>query len=433
MRRAILLTRVVPALAILGAGISFGVGATLLAQHFFDAAGAQSPRAAGPAVSKDASKPNPGVKDSDNHAHKPGEKGRHAESEEGRIKMPADKVAAAKIGVAKVGGGALARRIIVPGTVAPDPDRVARIAAKVIGTVSELRKRLGDRVEKNEVVAILESREVAEARSEYIAASVSQKLQETLFERARSLFQKQILAEQSFLREQNALDQARLRTDLARQKLSALHFDEDFAALDKQAVPNLRLYELHSPIGGQVTERMVNLGAPVGGEGQAKELYVISDLSTVWVELALPTSDLEVVKSGQGLSVSSGESRGVGKIVFISPLLDKETRSARVIGELDNKDLKWRPGSFVTAQIAIEEQRVDILVPRSALQTIGAEQVVFVRTAEGFEKREVTVGRGDDAAVEIVFGLDAGETIAVSNTFVLKAELGKAEAEHSHP
>ena len=108
------------------------------------------------------------------------------------------------------------------------------------------------------------------------------------------------------------------------------------------------------------------------------------------------------------------------------------TRSARVIAEIDNKDLTWRPGSYVTAQILVEEQTVDLRVPRSALQTVAGETVLFVRTADGFEKRAVALGAGDDQSVEIVFGLDAGENIAVANSFVLKAELGKAEAEHAH-
>ena len=72
------------------------------------------------------------------------------------------------------------------------------------------------------------------------------------------------------------------------------------------------------------------------------------------------------------------------------------------------------------------------MVPKTALQTIKGERVVFVRSERGFEARQVATGREDDRAVEIVSGLFAGEAIAITNTFVLKAELGKAEAEHQH-
>lgn len=148
----------------------------------------------------------------------------------------------------------------------------------------------------------------------------------------------------------------------------------------------------------------------------------------------MPTADLPAIVEGQSVAISGGADGkpSEGRIVFISPMLNQETRSARVIAAMDNKDLTWRPGSYVTAQIVVDKQPVALRVPRAALQTINGEQVAFVRTPEGFEKREVVLGKGDDQAVEIVFGLDPGEIVAVSNSFVLKAELGKAEAEHQH-
>jgi cobalt-zinc-cadmium efflux system membrane fusion protein len=289
-------------------------------------------------------------------------------------------------------------------------------------------------VAKGEVVAVLDSREVAEAKSEYISAQVNFELQKTLFEREHPLAQAKIIAENQFLRTRNTFTEAQLRVGLARQKLLALNLREkEIAELSRQTVA-LQVYELRSPLAGRIVERLVDLGAPVGGEGQAKELYVIADLSSVWIELSIPTGDLSAITEGQQVAISAGANAkpSHGKIVFISPMLNQETRSARVIAAIDNKDMAWRPGSYVTARVSIAEQPVQLRVPRTALQTIKGEQVVFVRTPEGFEKREVALGKGDDQAVEVVFGLDPGESIAVANTFVLKAELGKAEAEHAH-
>ena len=371
----------------------------------------------------------------DGHGHG---SGGHVEGEkegaEGAIRMPQERIAAAKIEVAPAAGGVLARRLTAPGTIVPDANRIARVAAKVVGTVAELNKRLGDTVQKGEVVATLDSREVAEAKSEFISGQVNVDLQKTLFEREQALFEKKITAEQQFLRARQTFTEAQLRSELARQKLFALNVGEqEVASLSRQTLA-LQRYEIKAPMSGRVVERLVDLGAPVGGEGQAKELYVLADLSSVWVELSVSTSDLGVVQEGQRVAISGGPGgkTSEARIVFISPMLNQETRSARVIAEIDNKDLTWRPGSYVTAQILVEEQTVDLRVPRSALQTIAGESVLFVRTADGFEKREVALGAGDDQSVEIVFGLDAGENIAVANSFVLKAELGKAEAEHAH-
>jgi cobalt-zinc-cadmium efflux system membrane fusion protein len=118
-----------------------------------------------------------------------------------------------------------------------------------------------------------------------------------------------------------------------------------------------------------------------------------------------------------------------GEIVFISPALDKDTRSARVIAEIANPAGIWRPGSFVTAAIAVEEQPASLVVPNSAIQTIEGNKVVFVRTSDGFEKRAVVSARSDDRFTEIAAGLQPGEVIAATNTFPLKAELLKGANE----
>jgi len=380
-------------------------------------------------------------------AHGSGEK----EGPEGVVVMSSERIASAGITVAPATGGPLTRKLTVPGVIAMDADRVGRVAARVIGTVTELNKRLGDEVAKGETVAVLDSREVAEAKSELLASLVNQELQSTLFEREQSLWDKKISAEQQYLRARNTFSEVALRVDLARQKLTALGVsDREVARVRREVSPvrqaaasvegelatslGQQRYELRAPIAGRVVERRVDLGAPVGGEGQEKEIYVIADLSSVWVELAVSTSDLAQVREGQKVMISAGAEgpNAEARITFISPMLNQETRSARVIATMDNKGLVWRPGSFATAQVIVEEIPVDIRLPRAALQTLKGEQVVFVRTKQGFEKRDVVLGKQDDSAVEVVFGLDPGDEVAVANSFVVKAELGKAEAEHAH-
>lgn len=377
----------------------------------------------GPAAHKDHD-------EKDAHGHGP-------EAKEGVVAMTEERIAAAKIGVVPVEAGELSRRLSVPGTVMADRDRIGRVAARVSGTVVELRKGLGDMVQKGEVIAILDSREVADAKSEFTAARVNLELQKTLFERTQTLRDKQITAEQTFLKAQTAYTEAQLRFDLARQKLFALGVSEpEITALAKtaQGSNGLQRYEIRAPMSGRIVERMVDLGAPVGGEGQPKELYVIADLSTVWVEITVSTTDLPQIKDGQPVAIteSGSDKTSEGRVVFISPILSPDTRSARVIASVANKDLMWRPGTFVTAHVAVEQQRVNLKVPRGALQTINNEPVVFVRTPTGFEKRIVAIGKEDAQGVEIVFGVNAGEQIAAVNSFLLKAELGKAEASHAH-
>lgn len=348
------------------------------------------------------------------------------------VKLSAEQIEAAGIEVAPVQDGTLSQRIIVPGTIVPHADRIARVSVRLSATVAELRKKLGDRVAKDEVMAVLESREVATAKSEYLAALLNNTLQNDLYDRDKILWDRRVIAEQQVLRSRNAAEQARRNIDIARQKLFALGVtDKEIAALPNEPETNLRRQEVRAPMAGQVVDRKVELGAVVGRDNLETELFAIADLDRVWVELAVGPSDLPIVREGQTVSVAAHglAYRAIGKIVFISPMLDRETHSARAVAEIANLDGNWRPGSLVHATIAIDEHSAILAVPASAVQTIGKSRVVFVRTADGFVRRPVAVGDGDERLVEIRSGVRAGETVAVTNTFSLKAEFLKELAE----
>jgi cobalt-zinc-cadmium efflux system membrane fusion protein len=219
-----------------------------------------------------------------------------------------------------------------------------------------------------------------------------------------------------------------MRFGIARQKLMALGVtDTEIAGLPQAPDGTMRSQNIRAPISGRVAERKVEAGTAVGRDSLETELFVIVDLSRVWVELAVSSTDLPLVREGLPVDVAlrGTTEPGSGKIVFVSPLLDKETRAARVVASLGNANGLWRPGSFVTAGIVVERRDAAVAVPFSAVQTVDGRKAVFVRTREGFEKRDVVLGRRDGPVVEIASGLSAGETVASSNTFSLKAELSK--------
>ena len=343
------------------------------------------------------------------------------------IPITPEQIEAEKIETAAVGPGVLRRRLTVPAAINPDPNKLARVAAKVAGTVLELKKRLGDDVALNEVVAVLDSREVADAKSEYLAAVVNYDLQNLLYQREKGLFDKKITAEQLFLKAKTTFAEAKLRLDLARQKLASLDMSEqEIAALPTQPISALRRKDIRAPIAGRVIERLVNLGQPVGGEGQPKELYVLSDLSSVEADLSVPAGDLGLLREGQRVALQNAEGRGFeGKIIYVNAIITRETRSGQVIASFANPDLELRPGSLLEAEVALKETPVKVLAPRAATIIVDGRPSVFVRSTNGFVKRNVEIGRGDDEAVEIVSGLAPGEVVAVTNVFLLKAELGK--------
>jgi cobalt-zinc-cadmium efflux system membrane fusion protein len=365
------------------------------------------------------------------HDEKPGAKTEH--HDEALVKLSAAQIETGKFAVEDVRGGVLGKRITVPGSIVPSGDHIARVAVRLLGTVAELRKRLGDTVVAGEVVAVIESREVADAKSEYLAARLVFDLQQTLFNRSRSLWDGKVLSENDFLRARTTFEDARVKLELSRQKLFALSLNaEQIEALPQQPVETLRRQELRAPISGRVAERRVELGSLVGREGQESELFVIVDLSVVWAEFAVAPADLGHIREGQPISITSGGAPSPATIMFISPLLDKDTRSARVVASVDNAARVWRPGAFVSAEIPIDQTPANLAVPKSALQTLERDNVVFVRTDEGCEARKISLGRQDGRVAEVTAGLKAGEQIATANTFVLKADLGKAAVEHQH-
>jgi len=180
---------------------------------------------------------------------------------------------------------------------------------------------------------------------------------------------------------------------------------------------------LRASAGGYVLEKNVLAGQKIMG-GEA--LYKVADLSAVWVEGEVFEQDLAAVRAGQlvhvDLAALPGEQR-TGRISYIYPTLNPDTRTARVRVVLSNANLRLKPGMYATIRIAGTERASVLTVPRSAVLSTGERSIVFVREASGqLTPREVTLGASSDDRVEVVRGLAAGETVVASATFLIDAE-----------
>lgn len=346
----------------------------------------------------------------------------------GLIAMDDERMQAAQIELSEARSGIVAKRLMVPAVIVPDADRVARVTVKLAGTVSQLRKNIGDEAAQGDILGAIESREVAEARSEYLAAKLADDLQQDLTARDKGLFEGRAVPELQYVKSRSAAAQSHMRFDIARQKLLALGLEEgEIAAIPSAPESSLRLQYVRAPLAGRIVERKVELGAAVGRDSQSTEMFTMVDLSKVWVEMTVSSVDLPQVREGQSvqISIASGTMVGIAKVIFVNPLLDKDTRSARVIAVLDNPDRAWRPGAFVNAAIAVEERQASVVIPISAVQNVDGRKVVFVRTDDGFRRRDVMLGQRDGSSIEVASGLAAGDRVASTNTFALKAELAK--------
>lgn len=180
---------------------------------------------------------------------------------------------------------------------------------------------------------------------------------------------------------------------------------------------------LRAPAGGYVLEKNVLAGQKIMA-GDA--LYRVADLSTVWVEGEVFEQDLASVRVGQTvraeLQALPGEHR-TGRIAYVYPTLNPETRTVRVRVVLPNRDLALKPGMYATLRITAGARDAVLTVPRSAVLSTGERSIVFVRDAGGaLAPREVAPGASNDVRVEILRGVRAGETVVASATFLVDAE-----------
>lgn len=327
--------------------------------------------------------------------------------------------------------GQISKEISVPGRLTMNANAQAKVVPKLAATVATVTKQAGDVVAKDEVLATLESREMAEAKSEFLAATRGSELTKSTFEREERLWKQKVTSEQEYLNAKTAHQEASIKLELAHQRLHTLGLpDQEIARITLAGdQENIRLYELRSPIGGRIISRNLVVGQVVGTD---REVFSIADLSKIWVELSVAPQDLPFAKEGQPVVVTAGSKTATAKVVLVNPMIDPDTRSAKVVAELDNATGDWRLGDFVGARLQSDKLDAAILVPRGAVQTIKGGPVLFVSEPTGFRMRPVTTGREDTQNVEILSGIEFAETIATKNTFTLKAELGKAEAEHEH-
>lgn len=193
---------------------------------------------------------------------------------------------------------------------------------------------------------------------------------------------------------------------------------------------SLQTYALVAPLSGVVTARHANPGERAGDEA----LFTIADLSTVWAELSVFPRDIGRVHLGQEVRVRNSDSGAgaIGKVVYVAPFRTSanQAMSARVL--VQNADSAWPPGLYVTGDVTLSSAPASLTVVSSALQTLEERPVVFVQCDRGFEARPVQLGRSDQEASEVIAGVTAGETYVTGNSFILKAELGKGDAEHGH-
>lgn len=196
-----------------------------------------------------------------------------------------------------------------------------------------------------------------------------------------------------------------------------------------QSNDSLQTYPLKAPIGGVVIGRDVQPGAATGDS----PLFLIADLSRMWVELDVFARDVGRVQPDQAVVVETLDGAVIGaQIDWVSPLATHASQSVQARVVLDNTDGHLRPGQFVRGAVSVAEHAVPLAVRREAIQKFRDFQVVFARIGETYEVRMLEPGREDADWIEVIGGLKPGTEYVTGNSYLIKADIEKSGASHDH-
>jgi cobalt-zinc-cadmium efflux system membrane fusion protein len=342
------------------------------------------------------------------------------------VQLTDAQIKAAGIAILRAAPATIHTAVTLPGEIRFNEDRTAQVVPLLGGTVQAVQANLGQAVRKGQILALVASPELADQRSALLTAERRLDGARTTYAREKALWDEKISAEQDLIGARQAMQEAEIAHNNALQKLRAL-------GSSRGAVGDLNSYALRAPFDGVVVEKHIALGQSVKPDSV---LFTVSDLATVWADVAVPAGDLGTVRVGQHVVVkaSAFDAQATGAVAYVGSLLGAQTRTATARIVLANPGGAWRPGMFVNADIetASDGRAVPVAVHPDAVQTVENKPTVFVRIPGGFTARHITVGRSDDTHVEVRTGLAAGQAYAAAGSFILKAEQGKAPAGDHH-
>lgn len=357
-----------------------------------------------------------------------GEEGHGEESPEGLVIKSSEDLLKMGAKVEKAASGVMTTEVLLQGSIEAQPDSLGHIVPRMQGVVKEVRKQLGDGVKKGETLAVIESRNLADLKTGWLAAREKLALATSSFKREEELWKKKIVSEQEYFNSKKELSEAQIEHSGAKQKIESIGLYPESIA---EPGASLVRFELKSPLAGIVTERHLTVGETTKED---ETVFVVANLAKVNAVLQVYPKDLPFVKVGQSaqVSISGSLETTPGSVTFLSPILDAQSRSAKAHVLVDNSSGQYRPGLFISASISRGTSEAKVLISRKAIQKIDGKEVIFVQTDEGFVPSPIEIGRSTNESVEVLSGLEPEELYVSEGSFLLKAELAKSEAAHDH-
>ena len=351
------------------------------------------------------------------------------ESAKGLVSLSPEEITNAGILLAPVLRGEFRTHRDFPGTVSPNQHAIAEITALVRGRVVDVYADLGQQVKTGDLLAILYSGELGMAQSAYLKADAKLFVADRAFRRAQSLLDEKVIGLAEAQRREGEMISLRADKREARDRLLLYGMSEDnIKRLTREQTIQSHV-PIMAPFDGRVIARNLTKGEVVE---TTEKLFVVADLSEVWVLANIPEKDIPYIHSG---GASSDQLVEVlvnaypnevfhGKLTYVGDVLDVATRTMNLRLELPNLDRKLKPEMYATIRVYSEPEKGVLIVPEISVQHERDRTFVFVqRDPQTFEVRDVKLGDSNGEVVKVLDGLREHESVVTKGAFVLKSEL----------
>lgn len=319
--------------------------------------------------------------------------------------------------------------LMIPGRLETQNRKLAKIGSPITGRVSDLYVSLGDVVKKGQVLAKINSIELTQTQLTLIKSTQLIGLKTKAVERAKLLFEADVISKAEMLRIENELDAVKADYRASRDQLIVLGMNEK--ALEKlESSGQINSYgDVISRFDGVIISRAINVGQIVNPQDN---LFHVADLSKLWALANIPEQQASFIQKNEivSLEIPALDNKKIeAKIIFEDSIVDPQTRTVMVRAELDNHDLLFKPDMLISMYIR-SKKISKLAIPISSVVRESNRSYVFVQTSPNkFRLTEIEVGSRDGNIVSILSGISIGETIVVDGAFHLNNERKKKELE----
>lgn len=334
-----------------------------------------------------------------------------------------------QIKVAAVGNVDIRETLRVSGSVQVDEQRVARLGASVTGRINDIDAVLGQRVKQGQVLATLNSTELAQNQLSYIKALQQISLQTKAVERARLLLESDVISAAELQRREAELASAQAELYAARDQLLVLGMSEQAIKQLTNSGQMRSFSSVTARLNGTVISRKVNLGQVVQ---PAEELFIVADLSHVWAVAEVPEQQIELIQQGEDVKIeipALGGKQMTGKLIYVGDVVNPETRTVTVRTDIENTGGSIKPDMLISMLVQ-SKPKPHLAVPLQAIVRENDKDHIFVQIAPNkYRLREVVLGVEYDGMVAVNRGVDEGETVVSEGAFHLNNERKRKELE----